>query len=151
MFSPKKNNPTPAKTGSGSFLNQWFRVSLPLKQSSGITPWLAEVLFQGKLDLWHRDIIFFWIILEKIVVAWKSFYWVLYSKLPDLSMGEPFFPLFYLRRKLIIYLGNSFAYIVLIDFYVGKKHGENIFEILNCSILCILVDPYQGEFLEIIE
>jgi len=43
-------------------------------------------------------------------------------------------------------MGNTLACIVFLDFYVDKKHGK----ILKCS-LCILADPYQGEFPETIE
>lgn len=36
-------------------------------------------------------------------------------------------------------------------FYVDKKYEENISDILNCSILCILADSYEAEFPDIIE
>ena len=85
----------------------------------------------------------------KMVVGSKTFHLILYGTI--FRCPELFFLLFYQRRKLTIYLGNTLPHIVFFDFYADKKHEENISDILNCSILCILVDSYEAEFPDMIE
>lgn len=67
---------------------------------------------------------------------------------------------FYLKKKLFfkkkIQLSGKYfsklAYTCVIRFLSRRNlYKKNIAEILNCYMLCILVDPYHGEFPETIE